>query len=260
MPERRLIPLIWRPAVFSTSPETFELDGSEHLTGGTTIGAGTLQIGNGTTGSISGNIADNANLAFARSNLTTTYSGLISGVGTLAQNGVGTLILSGTTSTFTGATTVNAGSLEVDGKLGTAASSVNVLSGATLAGQGTIGGSVIIQNGGILAPGPGSNALTMGPLFLSSSSVLSYKLSPGGAGLAATGLVSVVGNLTLQGTLNVASGANFILTNTVANQVNLVVTATGNPTQFWDGSSSTFTGTIHGGAGTWNPASNTDFY
>ena len=153
-----------------TGTGTLTLTGANTLTGGTTIGAGTLQIGNGTTGSISGNIADNANLAFARSNLTTTYSGLISGAGTLTQNGVGTLILSGSSTAFTGATTVNAGTLEVDGNLGTAASSVNVLSGATLAGQGTIGGSVIIQNGGILAPGPGSNALTMGPLFLSSSS------------------------------------------------------------------------------------------
>ena len=144
-----------------TGTGTLTLTGANTLTGGTTIGAGTLQIGNGTTGSISGNIADNANLAFARSN-STTYSGLISGAGTLAQNGVGTLILSGLSTAFTGATTVNAGTLEVDGKLGTAASSVNVLSGAALAGQGTIGGSVLIQNGGILGARTGIQRLEYG--------------------------------------------------------------------------------------------------
>ena len=48
---------------------TLTLTGANTYTGGTTISAGTLQLGNGgTTGSVAGNITDNAALAFNLSN------------------------------------------------------------------------------------------------------------------------------------------------------------------------------------------------
>ena len=116
----------------------------------------TLQIGNGgTSGSIVGDVIDNGNLAFNRSDLV-TFRGNVSGAGSLSQNGPGTLILTGT-STYTGGTAVTAGTLQVDGALGNTA--VNVQSGTTLAGKGAIGGSVTIQDGGHLAPGPGAQTL-----------------------------------------------------------------------------------------------------
>ena len=47
---------------------TLILTGANTYTGGTTISAGTLQVGNGgTTGSIAGNVTDNGVLAFNRS-------------------------------------------------------------------------------------------------------------------------------------------------------------------------------------------------
>ena len=47
---------------------TLGLSGANTYTGGTTISAGTLQIGNGgTSGSIVGNVTNNADLAFNRS-------------------------------------------------------------------------------------------------------------------------------------------------------------------------------------------------
>ena len=50
------------------APERTILTGANTYSGGTTISAGTLQIGNGgTTGSIAGNIVDNAALIFNRS-------------------------------------------------------------------------------------------------------------------------------------------------------------------------------------------------
>ena len=58
---------------------TLTLTGDNTYTGGTTISAGTLQLGNGgTTGSIAGNILNNATLAFNRSNAL-TFGGVISG-------------------------------------------------------------------------------------------------------------------------------------------------------------------------------------
>ena len=61
-------------------------------TGGTTISAGALQIGNGgTTGSILGNVVDNAELRLARSD-SYTIAGQISGTGAVRKSG-GTAIL-----------------------------------------------------------------------------------------------------------------------------------------------------------------------
>ena len=78
----------------------------------TTISAGTLQLGNGgTSGSILGNVADNGILAFDRSD-TTTFAGVISGLGSVTQIGTGTTILTGT-STYTGGTTISAGTLQL---------------------------------------------------------------------------------------------------------------------------------------------------
>ncbi len=55
---------------------TLILTGNNTHTGGTRISGGTLQIGNGgTTGSISGNIVNNATLAFNRAD-NITYAGI----------------------------------------------------------------------------------------------------------------------------------------------------------------------------------------
>jgi autotransporter-associated beta strand protein len=67
----------------------------------------------GTTGSIVGNVLDNATLAFNRSNAT-TFAGTISGSGAVNQIGSGTTILTAT-NTYTGGTTISGGVLQVDG-------------------------------------------------------------------------------------------------------------------------------------------------
>ena len=87
---------------------------------------------------------------------------------------------------------------------------VTVQSGAVLAGQGTIGGSVTIQNGGHLAPVSRAQTLDVGSLLLKPGSILDYRLStPGVIGSGVNSLVNVTGNLTLDGTLNVTNGGGF---------------------------------------------------
>ena len=265
-----------------TGTGTLTLTGANTYSGVTTISAGTFLVGNGaSTGSIAGNVTDNAALVFNRTDAV-TFAGVVSGTGSLSQVGSGTLILTGT-STYNGATAVSAGTLQVDGGLGNTA--VTVQSGAILTGQGTIAGSVTIQDGGHLAPGPGAQTLGVGNLALSSGSILDYQLSNAGViGSGVNSLVNVTGNLTLDGTLNVTNGGLFssgfyrlinysgALTNNtldlgtlpvgfsaanvtvnvaVTGQVNLVVNKLGAPTQFWDGTNTINDSTIHGGNGTW---------
>ena len=92
-----------------------------------------------------------------------TFSGVISGDGSLTKTGASTLTLSGA-NTYAGATTVSAGALVINGSL--TSSAVTVASGATLGGSGTIGSSVSVQTGGTIAPGNNPGLLSVGTLNL----------------------------------------------------------------------------------------------
>jgi fibronectin-binding autotransporter adhesin len=101
-------------------------------TGGTTISAGTLQLGNGGgSGSILGDVTDNGTFAINRSD-TYTFVGVISGTGAFAQIGPGTTVLTAA-NTYSGGTLINAGVLAVaaDANLGAA-------SGGLAFGGGTL--------------------------------------------------------------------------------------------------------------------------
>jgi len=92
---------------------TLTLNGSNTYTGTTTVSAGTLALGS--TQSL-GAIAGSGNISLSSYNLTatsasnTTFSGVMSGTGAFTKSGVGALVLSGA-NTYTGATTINAGTL-----------------------------------------------------------------------------------------------------------------------------------------------------
>ena len=84
---------------------TLTLTGANIYSGGTTISGGTLQIGSGgPTGSIVGDIVNNAALTFNRSD-DLAFSGAISGTGSLTKIGIGTLTLSGGAGYVFGVTT-----------------------------------------------------------------------------------------------------------------------------------------------------------
>ena len=86
--------------------------GVGNYSGGTTISnGGTLQIGAGAAGSISGNVLVNAGstLEFSRTD-STTFGGVISGAGTVQQAGSGITVLTAANN-YTGATLVSSGTL-----------------------------------------------------------------------------------------------------------------------------------------------------
>ncbi len=88
-------------AIIINGSGTVTLTGSNTYTGGTTISAGTLQVGNGgTTGTLPAGVTNNSVLAFDRSDAI-TLGGVIGGSGSLVQAGPGTLNLTGTVSNTT---------------------------------------------------------------------------------------------------------------------------------------------------------------
>lgn len=90
---------------------TTVLAADNSYSGGTTINAGTLQLGNGgTSGSIAGDVANNGTLSFNRSDQL-IFSKAISGTGSVTQDGAGTTLMTGA-NTYSGATRVNAGTLQ----------------------------------------------------------------------------------------------------------------------------------------------------
>ena len=88
------------------------------------------------------------------------------GASAITKVGIGTLILGNVGDTYTGKTTVNAGTLLVNGQI--TASPVTVNTGGALAGVGTIGSVVTNNAGAILYPGNGG----IGTLTLSSNLTL----------------------------------------------------------------------------------------
>ncbi|MCL2004711.1 MAG: autotransporter domain-containing protein [Planctomycetaceae bacterium] len=124
------------------------LSGANTYTGGTTVNAGSL-IGN--TNSLQGDIRNDATVVFDQ-NMVGTYSGMMTGNGSLIKDGEETLRLAGNSPDYRGQVNVNAGALDVVGNYGNTAG-VAVNSNALLTGTGTVGGTVVVNSGGTLRPG-----------------------------------------------------------------------------------------------------------
>jgi fibronectin-binding autotransporter adhesin len=211
---------------------TMIITGTNTYTGGTTITGGALQIGNGsTTGSIVGNVIDDAVLLFDRSG-TFALSSSISGTGMVTQQGTGTVELMGN-NTYSGPTTVTSGTLQA-GSLKAfsatsaytvAVSSVLDLNGfsnmiGSLSGSGTVtnngaGPAVLTAGGddttktfdGVLSDGPGTLGLTktgLGTLILTGTNTYTGGTTVTGGTLQIGNggtMGSIVGNVTDDATL-----------------------------------------------------------
>ena len=110
---------------------TLTITGSATYSGGSTIEAGVMQIGNGgTTGSIIGAVEDEGTLVFDRSD-NLTFEGAISGLGSLVQMGGGALALTGANS-YSGSTTVEGGTLSIGAADNIGTGALTLQSGSTL--------------------------------------------------------------------------------------------------------------------------------
>jgi autotransporter-associated beta strand protein len=154
-------------ALTKTGAGTQVLSGANTYTGSTTISAGTLQIGSGSTAgslSTSSSIVNNGTLIFNRSNTITQgtdFNDAIGGTGSVIQAGSSTLVLSGA-NTYTGSTTISAGTLQIGGNgstgsLSASSSIVNngslvfrrttaLVQGVDFSGSAITGTGAVIQN------------------------------------------------------------------------------------------------------------------
>jgi autotransporter-associated beta strand protein len=175
-------------AVIHSGTGTTILTAENTYTGGTTIAAGTMQVGGGgTSGSIVGDVTDNGILAFGRSD-SLVFDAVISGTG-------GVKLVSGATiltavESYTGATTINSGAT------------------LSLGGAGSIETSRLVTDNGTFdvsgASAPRIKSLAGGGAVTLGSQTLTLTGASGAFG----GAISGSGGLTLSAGTQTLSGAS----------------------------------------------------
>lgn len=263
------------------------LDNSGRIEGSVSLGGDDDRInalaGGVITGAVDGGDGSDTigfGVASGSAAFTSRFEGAISGIERLEKTGAGTLTLgvaAADTAFLMGGTLVTSGSL--------GAMDVEASAGTTLSATGALGDVTLNGNSLLSAGGTGVGAVTLASLALGSTSILRYDLGEAGvAGGANNDLVTVTGDLTLDGTVNVnarpgfgdgvyrlidyggaltdnglamgtAPTGTYEIQTSVEGQVNLVAGDTTDLSiQFWDGAGAANDGTIAGGAGTWNAA------
>jgi fibronectin-binding autotransporter adhesin len=119
--------------------------------------------------------------------------------GLLTKRGAGTLVLSGSTNSYTGATTVEAGTLVVNG--GITVSTTTVQSGATISGTGSVR-NLTINSGGFINPGNSPGTLTVNGTYTQAGTLVA-EITGLTAGtqhdqVVVNGAVNLSGSLTVQ--------------------------------------------------------------
>ena len=146
--------------------------------GNGTLDISTLGTSNLSIGSLEGDgvvtLGDNS-LMIGATNLSTTFSGTIGGTAGITKLGSGTLILSGRFSTYTGGTTVTAGTLQIANRnTPTGTGPVTVTTGV-LSGNGHIFGAVTVGTDAGTAASLAPSAGGTKPAELSIRSQLTFK-------------------------------------------------------------------------------------
>ena len=159
---------------------------------------------NGLSGAATGivdGVSGTPTLTVGDNDATSAFPGVIkntAGTLALAKTGTGTLTLSGV-NTFTGTTTISAGTLLVSGSISGSAVSVN---GGTLGGSGGTTGAVTVATGGTIAPGSSVGTLNTGALTFTGGAF--------GLEINTTAVTSDLANVT--GNLSLLGGASLSIT------------------------------------------------
>ncbi len=264
---------------------------------------GVVNLANSASGTTIGSLSGAGNvelegktLSKGSLNRNDSISGVISGaVGVLSKIGNGILTLTGD-NTYTGQTTVQQGTLLVNGNQLAATGDVNVSALSTLGGAGVTGGKVTVADNGHLAAGAdlaSVGVLTLGGLTLNQNSQVDFQFGQSfTAGGTLNDLVNINGDLNLNGKLNITQtpGGTFdvgvyrvfnytgsltdnlmdigaapdaaddlYVQTSIAGQVNLV-NRTGVILRFWDGNLTTSKNDseINGGDGVWQNSHGND--
>jgi autotransporter-associated beta strand protein len=124
--------------------------------------------------------------------------GTVAPGGMLTKIGAGTLTLA-TANTYTGGTTINAGTLAVTNTTGsgTGTGAVTVNAGGALGGTGTVTGAVTVNTGGGVSPGVVQGTLTVGSISFATDSLLNFEITDPTTGDRLT--VANAGGLTING-------------------------------------------------------------
>ena len=212
------------------------LTNSNTYTGGTTINAGTLQLGDGISanGSVAGNITDKATLVFANPN-SQTYSGVISGAGSVVKTAAGTLVLSGASS-FTGGLNVQQGTLSIP--------TIN-----NLGASGPLGAGPSVSLGSMGQTGTleytGGTASSNMPFSLAAGGNATVQIDTAATNLSLSGVISGSGMVTKSGAGTLILGANNSFTGGLTINAGMIRlsnsgalnSGTPNPVRFGPGSS-----------------------
>ncbi len=210
---------------------TLVLTGANSYSGGTTLGAGTLGFANGSLGSTGGitfaasstlrwetgnsqdvsgriqSLGSGVTATFDTNGNTVAFAGSLAGAGGVVKAGANKLTFNGAQS-YTGGTTLNAGTLEINSTL---AGDVTVNAG-TLAGTGSIAGSVNLLAGN-LTPGSSPGVLDIGGnLTLGQLTTVTVELGGGtpGDGAGFYDQVNVGGSATLGGGFSAALYGGYV--------------------------------------------------
>jgi autotransporter-associated beta strand protein len=200
-------------ALTQNNTGTLTLSGANTYTGTTTINAGTLAIGANMT---MGAFAGTGNLSLGtgytlttNTSATNTFSGLVIGNGALTKNGTGWLTLGGN-NTYAGATTINAGTLEIGaaGRLGGGTYAGNIANTATFLYSGTnnqILSGILSGNGSFAQNAASTLTLTGNNTYTGATTIYDGTIEIGATGRLGGG--TYAGNIANSGVL-IYSGTN----------------------------------------------------